>query len=150
MIAIVGRVAVAVAVASGGVVGVGSLRSAVALVSRIFDRSVVIVVVILLPVAIAHVAESPTATATSTTASELTRRFAKGVGELFLVNKLLMGDEWSFVVRVSRGNNSLVSIQSILAQVSDLGGNDSKVVPKDVECLDDVDENRVVDVHGIG
>lgn len=47
------------------------------------------------------------------------------------------------------GNDFLVSIKSVLAQVSDFSGNESEVVSKDVECLNDVNKNRVLNVHGV-
>ncbi|KAK5809266.1 hypothetical protein F5H01DRAFT_348861 [Linnemannia elongata] len=61
-----------------------------------------------------------------------------------------MSDERCLVVRVSRRNDLLVPVQGFLAQVSDFGSDESKVVTKDVECLDGVDKNRVFDIHGIG
>ena len=51
---------------------------------------------------------------------------------------------------ISRRDDLLVPVQGFLAQVSDFGSDGGEIVPKDVECLDDVDENRVLDVHGIG
>jgi len=34
--------------------------------------------------------------------------------------------------------------------MSDFGGDESKIVSKDVECLNDVDKNGVLNFHGVG
>ena len=80
---------------------------AIALVAGVVIR-VARIVVALMPVAVACIVRS--SAATSTASSRLTRGLPKGVGELFLFNKLLMGDKWSFVVGVCRRNDLLVPV----------------------------------------